>query len=52
MKKSNLYFLLGLAAWVLLPSCKKDPETEPRDLITEAIVWDKNDVNAFYAKQF
>jgi hypothetical protein len=38
--------------WVALPSCTKDPETEPRELITSDLVWDKNDVNAFYARQF
>lgn len=38
--------------WVLLPSCEKDPETEPREIITEDLVWDKNDVNANFARQF
>lgn len=37
--------------WVL-PSCQKDPEIEPRELVTEELIWDKTDVNAFYARQF
>lgn len=52
MKRSIIYFALGMLMWVLLPSCKKDPEIEPRELITEDIIWDKTDVNAFYARQF
>jgi starch-binding outer membrane protein, SusD/RagB family len=52
MKRSTIYFSLAMVAMILLPSCKKDPETEPRELITPEIIWDKSDVNAFYARQF
>jgi starch-binding outer membrane protein, SusD/RagB family len=52
MKKSILFFSFGLLIWVVLASCKKDPETEPRELITGELIWDKKDVNGVLAKQF
>lgn len=52
MKRTVILFCLGMLLTVLLPSCIKDLETEPRELITEDIIWDKADVNAFYARQF
>lgn len=50
--KKLLFSLSCLLSWVLLPSCTKDPETEPRELITADIIWDKTDINAFYARQY
>ncbi|MBC7888238.1 MAG: RagB/SusD family nutrient uptake outer membrane protein [Ferruginibacter sp.] len=52
MKRSIIFFSLGLLVWVALPSCKKDPETEPREIITGELIFDKKDVNAILAKQF
>lgn len=52
MKRAINYFSLGMLVWVLLPSCRKDPETVPPELINESVIWDRNDVNAFYARQF
>ncbi|CAN5360302.1 RagB/SusD family nutrient uptake outer membrane protein [soil metagenome] len=52
MKKTIIKISVGLFIWLLTPSCKKDPETEPRELITSNLVWDKTDVNGIFAKQF
>lgn len=52
MKRSIIFFSLGVLLWIAMPSCKKDPEIEPRELITEELIWDKKDVNGVLAKQF
>jgi hypothetical protein len=52
MKKTIIRISIGVFVWLLAPSCKKDPEIEPRDLITSDLIWDKSDVNAQLAKQF
>lgn len=52
MKKSIIHFSIVLFVWIMAPSCKKDPEIEPRELITSDLIWDKKDVNAQLAKQF
>ena len=51
MKRAIIFFSLSVLMWAL-PSCKKDPEIVPAELINESVIWDKNDVNAFYARQF
>jgi len=52
MKKSIIFYLIGLLVWIVIPSCKKDPETEPRELITAELIFDKKDVNGVLARQF
>ena len=52
MNKSIIQFAIAAFTWVLLPSCTKEMETEPRDLVTTDLVWNKEDKNAVYAKQF
>ena len=52
MNRSIILFSLGLLMWALMSSCKKDPEIEPRELITAELIWDKKDVNGVLAKQF
>lgn len=51
MNKLKIVSLAALGL-VLFASCTKDPETEPRELITSDLVWDAGDVNAVYAQQF
>lgn len=52
MNRSIIQLLMAIFIWTLIPSCKKDVETEPRDQITTDLVWDKLDKNAAYAKQY
>jgi starch-binding outer membrane protein, SusD/RagB family len=47
LKISAFFFLVALLA-----SCKKELETEPRDLFSDELVWDVKDNNAVYAQQF
>ncbi|GGF14065.1 RagB/SusD family nutrient uptake outer membrane protein [Hymenobacter cavernae] len=51
----NQKLLIPLAALVLAlgtTACKKDPETEPRYLITDELEWDNADKNATLAQWF
>ena len=52
MSKSIVHFSYAVFVWILMPSCKKEAENEPRDLVTSDLVWNKADKNAVYAKQF
>ncbi|HEX8315329.1 MAG TPA: hypothetical protein VF609_10060, partial [Flavisolibacter sp.] len=52
MKKTIIHISILLFLWMMAPSCKKDPETVPIELITPDLIWDKNDVNGVLAKQF
>lgn len=52
MKKTIIQITLVLVVWLMASSCKKDPEIEPREFITEELIWDKTDVQGILAKQF
>jgi len=52
MNKSIIQLSIAIFIWVLMPSCTKEAELEPRDLVTSDLVWSKEDKNAFYAKQY
>ncbi|MBC7888246.1 MAG: RagB/SusD family nutrient uptake outer membrane protein [Ferruginibacter sp.] len=52
MNKTIIRLSICLFIWIAVPSCKKDLETEPRDLFTADLVFDPNDKNAVLAKQF
>ena len=52
MNKKLLFPLIALALSLGTTACKKDPETEPRDLITGDLEWDNLDKNAALAQAF
>jgi starch-binding outer membrane protein, SusD/RagB family len=52
MNKSIIHFSIIILLLIIAPSCRKDVETEPRDLFTDGLVWDAQDKNAVFAKQF
>ena len=52
MNKSIIHFSIGILLLIGAPSCRKEAETEPRDLFTDNLVWDAKDKNATFAKQF
>jgi hypothetical protein len=52
MKQQIIKYFLLTATVISLYSCTKDPETEPRYLITDELVWDEKDKNATVAQFF
>ncbi len=52
MRKTIIKISIAILVGLIAPSCKKDPEIEPRELITADLIWDSKDVNGVLAKQF